>query len=127
MSVIGLGAFLVIGPLVLVFTWLTQAALLLLGAKLAGIEGRSFARCLGVTAIALVATLPAALLLSALPLVGGLVGTLAGFIVMAAAGCGIFRTTFVKALLAAVIAWLIVLGVGVILGALVMGALLVVG
>ena len=126
MSCFGLGALLGGGLFALVVLWLLQSALLLLGAKIAGIAGRSYARCLGVTAIALVATVPAALLLSALPLAGGVVSLLAGFIVTAAVGCGIFRATFGKALLAAVIAWAITAGIGIILGALVIGALMVV-
>jgi hypothetical protein len=53
-----------------------------------------------------------------------------GFMVTAAAGCGLFRTTFGKALLAAVIAWALSLGLGLIwaaLAGLVMGVLLVLG
>lgn len=125
MVVFGLG--LMIGALLLALIWLAQAALLLLGAKLAGIAGRSFARCLGITAIALVATVPAALLLASLPVVGGLIAAFAGFIVTAAAGCGLFRTSFGRALLAAVLAWVILLGAGLVVGAFAMGALLLVG
>ena len=118
MTLLTLGAVLVGGFFALIAVWLLQSVLLLLGTKLTGIEGRSYARCLGVTAIALVATVPAALLLSALPLVGGLVAGFAGFIVTAAAGCGIFRTGFGKALFAAVIAWLLAVSIGIVLGAL---------
>ena len=125
-----LGAMLAVGCVALLVSWPLQAALLLLGAKCAGIAGRSYVRCLGVTAIALVAAVPVALVLFRLHWVGSLAAHLTGFMAMAIAGCGLFRTTFGKALLAALIASAIAVGIGLIwaaLAGLVMGVLLVLG
>ncbi len=88
--------------------WLfVSAAFLLWGARLAGIERRSFGRAIGTIFLGGFATALLTTVLSASPLIGAGLGLLLGFCVSAAVMMAIFHTTFGKALAANILAWLL--------------------
>ena len=88
--------------------WLfLSAAFLLWGARLAGVERRSFGRALATILLGGLAwAIVQALFLSA-PLVGTGTGLLLGFCVSAAVMTSVFDTSFGKAFAANVLAWLL--------------------
>ena len=88
--------------------WLfVSAAFLLWGARLAGIERRSFGRAIGTILLGGIASAILTTVLSAAPLAGTGAGLLLGFCTSAAVMTAIFDTTFGKALAANVLAWLL--------------------
>ena len=102
--------FLAIGVLVgaAALLWaFISAAFLLWGARLAGIERRSFGRALGTIVLGGIAWLIVLAAFNAAPLVGTGLGLLLGFCVSAAVMTPIFDTTFGKALAANILAWLL--------------------
>lgn len=107
--------------------WLfVSAAFLLWGARLAGIERRSFGRAIGTIFLGGLASLISAGLFHAMPFFGPGLGLLLGFCVSAAVMMAIFDTTFGKALAANILAWLLPLLVAagvVLLGLAVFGIL----
>ena len=110
--------------------WLfLSAAFLLWGARLAGIEKRSFGRAIGTILLGGLASLLLAAVLSAAPLVGTGAGLLLGFCVSAAVMMAVFDTTFGRAFAANLFAWLLpflILGALVLLGFALLGILLAV-
>lgn len=87
--------------------WFVAAAFLLWGARLAGVERRSFGRALATILLGGLAwAVVQALFLSA-PLVGTGAGLLLGFCVSAAVMTPIFDTSFGKAFAANVLAWVL--------------------
>jgi len=81
---------------------------LLWAAKIAGIEGRSFGRAFGATILTGIASFIFSLLTTLfLPGLSVLINFLAGFVVHALVIMPVFRTTFGKALGAAVLAWIL--------------------
>jgi hypothetical protein len=101
-----------------------QAFFLLLGARIAGIEGRSFWRAMGTTILGGVAATVFTAMLSVIPAVGTVLGFVGGFFASALIMMPIFRTTYGKALGATVLAW--VLG-SVIIGGIVLIVIVVAG
>ena len=96
--------------------WLfVSAAFLLWGARLAGIEKRSFGRAIGTLLLGGIASLVLKLVLSgSAPVVGTGLGILLGFCVSSLVMMAIFDTTFGKALAANLLSWvlsLVVVGV----------------
>ena len=88
--------------------WLfLSAAFLLWGARLAGIERRSFGRAIGTILLGGLAWFVVLAAFNAAPLVGTGLGLLLGFCVSAAVMTPIFDTTFGKALAANILAWLL--------------------
>jgi hypothetical protein len=86
--------------------WLfLSAAFLLWGARLAGVEKRSFGRAIGTLFVGGIASLLLTMALSAAPLVGTGAGLLLGFGVSSVVMMAIFDTTFGKALVANILAW----------------------
>ena len=105
--VLPLGGLLVLlagGLLALLFL---SAAFLLWGARLAGIERRSFGRAIGTILLGGIAWFVVLAFFNAAPLVGTGLGLLLGFCVSAAVMTPIFDTTFGKALAANILAWLL--------------------
>ena len=91
-----------------VLLWLfLSAAFLLWGARLAGIERRSFSRAIGTILLGGVAWFVVLAAFNAAPIVGTGLGLLLGFCVSAAVMTPIFGTTFGKALAANILAWLL--------------------
>ena len=88
--------------------WLfLSAAFLLWGARLAGIERRSFSRAIGTILLGGMAWFVVLAAFNAAPIVGTGLGLLLGFCVSAAVMTPIFDTTFGKALAANILAWLL--------------------
>ncbi len=86
--------------------WLfLSAAFLLWGARLAGIENRSFGRAIGTILLGGIATGIVGTLLQAAPFLGTGLGLLLGFCVSSLVMRTVFRTTFGKALVANILAW----------------------
>jgi hypothetical protein len=93
---------------VFLLLWLfVSAAFLLWGARLAGIERRSFGRAIGTLLLGGIASALLASVLRSSPYVGTGLGVLLGFCVSAAVTMAIFDTTFGKALVANILAWLL--------------------
>ena len=91
-----------------VLFWLfISAAFLLWGARLAGIERRSFSRAIGTILLGGMAWFVVLAAFNAAPIVGTGLGLLLGFCVSAAVMTPIFDTTFGKALAANILAWLL--------------------
>ena len=97
-------ALLAIGMLALL---ILSAAFLLWGARLAGIERRSFGRAIGTIFLGHLAWIAVIAVFNAAPIVGTGAGLLLGFCVSAAVMTPIFDTTFGKALAANILAWLL--------------------
>ena len=100
--------------------WLfLSAAFLLWGARLAGVEKRSFGRAIGTILLGGIASIILKLVLSsAAAVVGTGLGILLGFCVSSLVMMALFDTTFGKALAANLLSWvlsLLVVGVMVIL------------
>ena len=92
----------------LLLLWLfVSAACLLWGARLAGIERRSFGRAIGTLLVGGIASALLSGLLRSSPYVGAGLGFLLGLCVSAAVMMAIFDTTFGKALVANLLAWLL--------------------
>ena len=92
---------------ILLTWWFLSAAFLLWGARLAGIERRSFGRAIGTILLGGMAWFVVLAAFNAAPLVGTGLGLLLGFCVSAAVMTPIFDTTFGKALAANILAWLL--------------------
>jgi hypothetical protein len=102
------GAALVIVLVAVLAAFCVQSLFLLLGARIAGIEHRSFGRALGTTILGGIASSVFAMGLSiAVPGLGTFVGSIAGFFVSALIMMPMFRTTYGKALGATVLAWVL--------------------
>jgi hypothetical protein len=82
-----------------------SSAFLLWGAKIAGVEGRTFGRAFGTTLLAGIASPVLSALFSVVPVIGGVLGVIGGFLIAAVIMMGIFQTSFGKALGATVLAW----------------------
>ena len=87
--------------------WFVAAAFLLWGARLAGIERRSFGRALATILLGGLAWAAVQALFLSAPLVGTGAGLLLGFCVSAAVMTPIFGTSFGKAFAANVLAWVL--------------------
>ena len=88
--------------------WLfVSAAFLLWGARIAGIERRSFGRAIGTLLLGGFASALLSGLLRSSPYVGAGLGVLLGFCVSAFVMMAIFDTTFGKALVANILAWIL--------------------
>ena len=99
-----------------ILLWLFVSAVFLLwGARLAGIERRSFGRAIGTILLGGLASAILTAVLSGAPLAGTGAGLLLGFCTSAAVMTAIFDTTFGKALAANILAWLLppLLAIGV--------------
>ena len=92
----------------LLLLWLfVSAAFLLWGARLAGIERRSFGRAIGALLLGGLASALLSGLLRTSPYVGAGLGFLLGLCVSAFVTMAVFDTTFGKALVANLLAWLL--------------------
>lgn len=98
------GALAVVAAVALVGLFV-QSFFLLWGARIAGIEGRSFGRALAVTILGGLASFAVSLVLALSGPVAPIVGLASGFLVSALVAMPIFRTTFGRALGASVLAW----------------------
>lgn len=99
-----------LGVIVGVFVALfIQALFLLLGAKLAGIEDRTFGRALGTAFLGGIASFIVSAILGFVPLIGHVLGLVCGFLISALIMKAIFTTTLGKAAWAMVIAWILTL------------------
>ena len=87
--------------------WFVAAAFLLWGARLAGVERRSFGRALATILLGGLAWAIAQAVFLSAPLVGTGAGLLLGFCVSAAVMMPVFDTSFGKAFAANVLAWLL--------------------
>ncbi len=87
--------------------WFVAAAGLLWGARVAGVERRSFGRALATILLGGLAWAAVQALFLSAPLVGTGAGLLLGFCVSAAVMTPIFDTTFGKAFAANVLAWVL--------------------
>ena len=87
--------------------WFVAAAFLLWGARLAGVERRSFGRALATILLGGLAWAAAQAVFLSAPLVGTGAGLLLGFCVSAAVMMPVFDTSFGKAFAANVLAWLL--------------------
>jgi hypothetical protein len=114
-------AIIVLGVLVGLFI---NAAFLLWGARIAGIENRTFGKALGTTILGGLAAFVLSLVLSVVPVIGTVLGFIGGFFIAALIMMPIFGTTYGKALGATVLAWVLSL---VIVGGLILVALAAVG
>jgi len=81
------------------------SAILLLGAKIAKIETRSYRKALTTCIISIPASTVFFVLFSFVPIIGIIIGLISGFILSAFIMMWIFQTTFMKSLGATVIAW----------------------
>ena len=110
----------------LVWLWVS-ATLLLWGARLAGIERRSFGRAIGTILLGGGASLVLKLVLgTTAPVLGTGLGLLLGLCVSSVVMMGLFDTTFGKALAANILAWvlsLLVIGLLALLFAVLAGVL----
>lgn len=118
----------VAAAVVVLVLWLfVSAAFLLWGARLAGVEKRSFGRAIGTILLGGIASFLLKLVLSgAAPVIGTAAGILLGFCVSALVMMALFDTTFGKALAANLLAWvlsLLVVGTLALLFALLAGFL----
>ena len=103
-------AFLAVGALagaLVLAWWFLAAAFLLWGARLAGVERRSFGRALATILFGGLVWAAVQVLFSNAPLVGTGAGLLLGFCVSAAVMTPIFGTSFGKAFAANVLAWVL--------------------
>jgi hypothetical protein len=98
--------FILAGVAVLVWL-LVSAAFLLWGARIAGIQTRSFGRALATILLGGLASTLLAGILSAAPVAGTGLGVLLGWCVSALVMMALFRTTFGKALAATLLAWVL--------------------
>ena len=88
--------------------WLfISASFLLWGARLAGVERRSYGRAFATLLLGGIASALLTAVLSAAPLVGTGLGLLLGFCVSSVVMMAIFDTTFGKALAANILAWVL--------------------
>ena len=88
--------------------WLfVSASFLLWGARIAGIERRSFGRAIGTLLLGGFASALLSGILRSSPYVGAGLGVLLGFCVSAFVTMAIFDTTFGKALVANILAWVL--------------------
>lgn len=88
--------------------WLfISASFLLWGARLAGVERRSYGRAFATLLLGGIASVLLTAVLSAAPLVGTGLGLLLGFCVSSVVMMAIFDTTFGKALAANILAWVL--------------------
>lgn len=101
------GVALLVGIAVAVLALIVQSLFLLWGARIAGIEGRSFGRALATTILGGLAALAVSAVLAASGPVAPIVGFVAGFAVSALVAMPVFRTTFGRALGASVLAWVL--------------------
>lgn len=108
-------AVLLLAIVTLLIWLLVAAAFLLWGARLAGIQKRSFGRAIGTLFVGGIATLLLTTVLSAAPLVGTGAGILLGFCVSSVVMMGLFDTTFGKAFVANVLAWALPFAVAIVL------------
>lgn len=106
-----------IGAFVLLALGLGIGALLLMwGARLAGIQRRSFGRALGVVLLGGIASSLLAGFLRADLYLGTGLGLALGFCVSAVVGMALFDTSFGKALAAALLAWVLGFVLAIVIG-----------
>ena len=92
------------GILALILLALIASTLsLLLGAKLAGIDGRTFGKALLSTILGFVASFPTGLVMGLIPIAGCALGPVASYLVSVVITVIIFRTTFAKASVAEIV------------------------
>jgi len=91
------GLVLLFGAIGAVMGLLIQAAFLLLGARIVGVEGRSYSKALVTVLLGGLASLLAWLVLGSVPMVGAVLAFVGGFIVVALIMVPIFGTTFGRA------------------------------
>lgn len=91
----------------ILFWWLIAAAFLLWGARLVNIERRTFGRALATILIGAIAWGLVQALFVAVPPVGAAAGILCGICVSSVVMMAIFDTTFPKAFVANLLAWLL--------------------
>ena len=107
-----------------------SAAFLLWGARIAGVENRSFGKALGTTLLGGIASFILSLVLSVLPVIGTVVSFIGGFLIAALIMMAIFKTTYGKALWATILTWvlsLVVVGGLILLGIAAVGGWAVLG
>ena len=80
---------------------------LLAGARIAGIENRSFGKAVGAVILGSKVGVILSLVLAAVPIIGPAISCLGGFIAQSLVMMGIFNTTFGKALIASILSWLL--------------------
>ena len=100
-----------------------QAGFLMWGASIAKIENRSFGKALGTTILGWIASFVFSLMVIFIPYIGTVIGFAGGLLIAALIMMPIFSTTFGKALVATLLAW--VLELAVIGGILLLGVALV--
>ena len=100
-------ALVALGAIGLLLWLFVSAAFLLWGARLAGVERRTFGRAIGTILLGDVAWIVVLVVFNAFPLVGTGLGLLLGFCVSAGVMMVLFDTTFGKALAANILAWLL--------------------
>ncbi len=115
LAIIALGAL--IGLLI-------QAGFILWGARIAGIEGRTFGKAIGTTILGGFASCIVSVMLGGLLVTGIVSGFIGGLLISVLVMMPIFRTSFGKALGATVLAWVMSL---LVMGGLALAALLLVG
>ena len=100
-------AIAIFGTAAFLLWWFVAAAFLLWGARLAGVERRSFGRALATILLGGLATFVVEVFFTQTPILGTGLGLLLGFLVSATIMMPIFRTTFGKALAANILAWVL--------------------
>lgn len=93
--------------LCIIITYLISAAIMLLGARIAAIEKRSYGKALLATFAGSLASMTFSYLCLRIPSVGTLLGFLLGFAATAFIIQGVFSTKFTKALLANIFTWVL--------------------
>lgn len=84
-----------------------NAAFILWGARIAGIENPTFGKALGTTILGAVASFVVSLFFNVVPTIGIVIEVFCGFLINALIMMQIFSTTYGKALRATLIAWVI--------------------
>jgi hypothetical protein len=103
----------VAGPIIAVIVFsvfiglFVAAGFLLWGARIAGIENRTFGKALGTVILGGIAGFILSLVLSVVPVIGTVLGFIGGFIAEALVMMPIFKTTFGKALGASFLSWIL--------------------
>ena len=83
------------------------AAFVLWGAKIAGIEQRTFGGAVVITILGGIASCVLTLILSVVPVLGSILGFIGSFFLYALIMMSIFKTTLGKSLAATVLAWIL--------------------
>ena len=105
MGFIGFGLF--AAAFLLAIRICVTAAFLLWGAKIAGIENRSYGGAVVVTVVGGIAGAVLGAVLRIVPVIGGALGFIVGLLVCAWMMTRVFQTAFRRALAASVLAWVL--------------------